>query len=289
MPGVNSRLENVKAIRAWLTIEAEEPIATFTGQLVKTLLYTLNREIRLLHGMRGIISPIHISPLFTPGRRFHELGTLVTPLYRYNKNVRAYELDPIKLNGEYVIHIGGDASLIDLVSKSLARLRSSLMLKYTDNIVTFKLEKIEDVTSHISRKNLDSDKITLYLKGPVKPFNVIAPSRLPKFSISSYEILITGYMYFKRVYTLTYHEVVNAMRILGLLVETYYSLNTVKPVLIPYKGKEPAMIGKITYIVDTNKPEEKQTLNKILNIAEITGTGESRSNGFGTVTWITKT
>ncbi|MCE4601385.1 MAG: CRISPR system precrRNA processing endoribonuclease RAMP protein Cas6 [Desulfurococcales archaeon] len=282
-------MENVKAIRAWLTIEAEEPIATFTGQLVKTLLYTLNREIRLLHGMRGIISPIHISPLFTPGRRFHELGTLVTPLYRYNKNVRAYELDPIKLNGEYVIHIGGDASLIDLVSKSLARLRSSLMLKYTDNIVTFKLEKIEDVTSHISRKNLDSDKITLYLKGPVKPFNVIAPSRLPKFSISSYEILITGYMYFKRVYTLTYHEVVNAMRILGLLVETYYSLNTVKPVLIPYKGKEPAMIGKITYIVDTNKPEEKQTLNKILNIAEITGTGESRSNGFGTVTWITKT
>ena len=95
-------------------------------------------------------------------------------------------------------------------------------------------------------------------------------------------------MILKGAYTLTYNEVVGSMRILGLLVETYYSINMVKPILIPYKTREPALIGKITYIVDTRDDKVKEEIAKILNIAEITGIGESRANGFGTVTWTSK-
>lgn len=275
----------VKAIRLVLHVEAEEPVTLFTGKLVKTLIHAVNREIRLLHGVRGILSPIHISPLFTLGRREYELGELITPLYHISENGE-HRLLPVELNGDYIVHVGGEASIVESIFKSLERiLGRDLIVKMGEYLVSYRVEDMADITGTIMSKTLDSDRITLYLKGPVKPFNIYVPSRLPKFSISAYEVLAVAYLFHKGVFTVTYKEVVEAMRVLGLLVETYYSLRTVHPILVPFKGKEPALHGKITYIVDTKDERMREEIGRILGMAEIAGVGESRANGFGTVAW----
>jgi len=273
----------VRALRAYLTVEASEPLTVFTGQLVKTLVYTVYKNIRVFHMMRGIISPVHISPLFKPGRGDYTLGDLVTPLYE--KKDEEVTILPVQLTGEeYVVHIGGDPKLVGEIQESLEKLRTPLAVKFGDSIVTFRLEKAEDITNLIKEKELAADRVTVYLKGPARLFNIFTASRLPKFNISACEVLMTGYMIHRGEYTITESLVIDAMRVLGLLVETYYSLNTVKPILVPFKGKEPAMIGKITYIVDS-KDKIQETIAEVLNNAEIVGIGESRQNGFGTVTW----
>jgi hypothetical protein len=276
----------VRAVRAYVEVESEEPVTTYTGRLVKTLVYTLSREVRLLHGLRGVVSPIHISPLFRPGRRDYELGEVVTPLYvRRGGEER---LVPVTLGGEYVIHIGGEAATVEAVVRGLERLKAPLALKFGDNIVTFKLAGLRDVTGEIMGKSLDGDRVTLYLKAPAKIFNVLAPSKLPKFSINAYEVLATPYLFHRGTFTLTQSIAVEAMRLLGLLVETYYSLSTVKPVLVPYKSREPALAGKVTYIIDTGDERARAEINAVLNTAEAVGVGETRQNGFGTVAWASK-
>ena len=275
----------VKGYRAYLYVEADEEVRFFTGQIVKTLIYTLAKELRLYKGIRGIISGLHISPLFTPGKKHMELGQLVTPIYTYNKQEETHVLIPVEISGEYMIHIGGEAHLADRIAEKLANLKDRLAIKIHDNIVVFKTEAVEDVTDKVIEKTIIHDHATVYLKGPVKLFNVYTPSRLPKYNISAYELLMTPYMIHHQSPTITTQLALNAMKTLGLLIETYYSLNTVKPILLPFKGKEPGMTGKITYIIDTDNKQIKQEISRILSIGELAGVGESRQNGFGTITW----
>lgn len=278
----------LKALRVILHVEAEEPVYEYTGRLVKTLLYTLNKEIRLLHGLRGSISPLLISPLFTTGRKEFELGDVVTSAY-LRDNTGEYILVPTKLDGEYLIHVGGEPGLVEAIGKSLERIRTPLAIKFNDNIVTFKAEKIEDVTEKILDKELTGGRVTIYIKSPAMIFNVFAPSRLPKFTPTAVELLMAPYMLLHGRYTLDGTVLLRASRLLGLLVETYYSLSTLKPVLIPFKGKkEAALAGKVTYIVDTVDEKKVAELTSVLSVAEIAGIGESRLNGFGVVTWTTK-
>ena len=75
----------------------------------------------------------------------------------------------------------------------------------------------------------------------------------------------------------------SSLDVLGGLVETWYSLNTLRPVMVPYKGKrEAALMGQVTYIVEVS-PRHRRRVEDILAVAEIAGIGESRQNGFGTV------
>jgi len=279
-------LITIKAVRAYLSVESVEPITVFTGCLVKTFLYSLSKGVRLLHGIRGIISPLHISPLFTPNGKDYELGDVVTP--HYVKRNKEEHLIPITLNGEYIIHVGGEVNTVNIVESELLKLKNPLAIRFNDAIVTFKVEGVSDVTQQLMDKNLSGDKVTVYMKGPVKLFNIYTPSKLPKFNISAPEVLMVGYMMSKGIYTLTETEALKAMRVLGLLVETYYSANTARTVLIPYKGKEPALMGKITYIIDTKDENIKKELENILKTAETVGIGESRQNGFGTIAWTPK-
>lgn len=274
------------AVRFYLTVEAGA-FPYFTAELVKTLVHTVARDIGLFRGVKGVVSPLHVSPLFRPGRGDFELGEL------YTATINAYngseELVPVELSGqEFIAHVGGDAALVSRVAKGLGGLRGPLYIKYKDYIVGFRVEKVGDVTGEIGSKVLggDAERVTLYLKGPVIPFNVLAPSRLPKFSPSAYEVLFTAYLLHAGERTATERHVLASMRLLGRLVETYYSLSTIRPLLIPYKGRrEPALVGKITYIVDTEDKHQRQAINEVLNTAEIAGTGRSRANGFGTTTW----
>lgn len=280
-------MDGIRAIRVYLHVESSEPITEYTGRLTKTLIYAATKEIRLFRGLRGIISPIHVSPLFKPGRREYELGEVFTPVYR--KNGDEFVLSPVEVNGEYVIHVGGVSGLVSKLTESLSRLRGTLVLKFGDSLISYKVLGIEDVTNQIMSKKLKGDRVTLYLKAPAKIFNVLAASRLPKFTTNAYELLMTGYMFSRGNLTLLTRDVLSAMNILGKLVETYYSLSTVRYILVPFRGnREPAMIGKITYILDTRDSKEKETIEKVLNTAEITGIGESRINGFGTVIWKSK-
>ncbi|MCE4618724.1 MAG: CRISPR system precrRNA processing endoribonuclease RAMP protein Cas6 [Desulfurococcales archaeon] len=275
----------IRGYRAYIEVEADEKISYFTGTLVKTLVYTLAKEIRIYKGLRGIISGLHLSPLFKPGKRSYELGELVSPVYVYNREEDRHVLVPVEVNGEYIIHFGGDEALAGIVAEKLQGLRERLAIKVGDSIVTYKVEGVRDITSEVMEKEIIHDKTTVYLKGPVKLFNVYTPSRLPKYNISAYELLMAPYMLLHEAPTITTQLALEAMEVLGLLVETYYSLNTVKPILLPFKGKEPGMIGKITYIIDTDKKEIKQEISKILSVGELAGVGESRQNGFGTITW----
>lgn len=277
----------LSALRAVLHVESDTPITFYTGKLVKTVLYTLFKELRLYRGLRGIVSPLHISPLFRPGRREWELGELVTPVYV--KEGDSYHLAPARLDGEYIIHIGGLSGLVEKAASLLNQLKTPLQLKIGDAIIKVKLEKAEDVTGAITSKELSSGRLTLYLKGPVKLFNIYTKSRLPKYNISAVETLMTPYMFYKGQLTINENLLLESAHILGLLVETYYSINTVKYIQVPLNnGKDPGLVGKITYIIDTDNPEKRRTIREILNIAEITGIGESRANGFGTTTWKSK-
>lgn len=275
---------DVAAIRAYLRVESDAPVTFYTAKLVKTLLYSLVKELRLYRGMRGVISPLHISPLFRPGRREWELGELETPSYvREGGN---YRLRPAHLDGEYIIHVGGMAELVSKASAMLEQVRTPLQIKIGDNIIRVRLEKAEDVTRTIKSKELHSDRLTLYLKGPAKLFNIYTPARLPKYSISAPEVLMTPYMLHKGQLTMNEGLLLEAARLLGLLVETYYSITTVRYVQVPLNnGKDPGLLGKITYIVDTEHPAIKKEIAEVLNVAEIAGIGESRTNGFGIASW----
>ena len=274
----------VRAFRAYLVVESEDEFPYFTGPLVKTLLYSLSKEVRLLHGLRGVVSPLHISPLFTPGRGEFELGRLHTAIYRDGES-----LVPVRLQGEeYIIHVGGEAGVVGHLMDRLGKLRTPLSIKFKDNIVTFKLEKLSDMTDSAMEKQIERDRVTLYFKGPSKLYNIFTATRLPKFNISPVEVLMTPYMFASERLTLDYQLVLSAFSVLGPLVEAYYSINTIKPILVPYRGKAPGLIGKATYIVDT---EDKRVISKIASVlrtAEITGIGRGRQDGFGTVTWVSK-
>lgn len=275
---------DVRAVRAYLTVESDDVFPYFTGSLVKTLVFSLSKEVRVFHNMKGIVSLFHISPLFLPGRREFELGQLYTP--HYTKNGNTERLVPVQLDGrEFIIHLGGESQIIESITRRLEQLKAPLSIKYKDSIVTFKVEKIEDVTDIIREKALTKDKVTVYLKGPAKLFNVFTPTRLPKFSISSVEVLMTPYLFTVGQLSLHYNIAISAFTLLGKLVETYYSVNTVRPLIVPIRGKAPALIGKITYIIDTDRQNQIEQIREVLNTAEITGIGRARQNGFGTVTW----
>lgn len=273
----------VRAVRAYLHIEADSTIAFHTGKITKTLLYALAKELRLFHGIKGIVSPIHISPLFKPGKREWELGDAVTPYYISVEGET--KLVPAEVNGEYMVHIGGVTGLIEKARDILEALKTPLQLRINDVILRVKLEKARDVTDMIMEKQLSRDKATLYLKAPTKLFNVYTRSKLPKFSVSAVETLMTPFMFTVGEFTITETLLLNAMHVLGRITETWYSVNTVKTTLIPFnKRKTPAMQGKITYILQ-DEDKHRETYTAIFNTAEIVGIGQSRQNGFGTTTW----
>jgi len=275
-----------KAFRAILTVDTSEAFTQYTGRLTKTLVYSLVRELALIHGMKGLVQPLHISPLFTIGKREEELGEVVTPIYTFTSN-GGQKLVPIVIQGEYLLHIGGEGSIIDMIKERFEVLRNPLLLKFENYIVSFKLEKIIDVTGRIMDKDLSSGKVTLYIKAPTLLFNVFVPTKLPKFSPTAVEVLMTPYLLAK-MQSMSYSALVEAARILGYMVETYYSLNTLKPIFIPFKSKkEAAMIGRVTYIIE-DMDRNRNIILELLRIAEIAGIGESRLNGFGTVTWVSK-
>jgi len=277
---------DVKAIRAYVHIDTDREISVYTGNIVKTLVYAFTEEVKVYHGVRGIVSPIHISPLFTPGKKEGELGDLITPTFVITEN-GSEVVRPVKLGGEYMFHVGGEAGLVEKVTESLNKnIETPLKIKYKDSILTFKLEKVLDVTEEIMSKSVD-DKVTLYLKAPVRLFNVFAPSRLPKFNVSSVEMLYVPFLFHIGSLTVSSSQLPVAGRLLGLLIETYYSNNSVRSIKVPLKpGKpHPGMVGKVTYIVDIDDPSVRQILSTILSLGEIVGLGESRTEGFGTVVY----
>jgi len=274
-------MENpLRALRAYLHIESDSSIKFHTGKILKTIIYSLARETQLYRGMRGIISPLHLSPLFSPGKHEWELGEVVTP--RYDEKEK---LDPVKLNGEYMIHIGGIAQFTKKAEKAFERLKVPLQIKIKNVILEIQLEKMSEITNFIDEKRIEGDKVTLYMKAPTKLFNVFVQSKLPKFNISAVEVLMVPYMFLAGELSLKESLLFKAIQLLGRMTETWYSVNTVKSYLIPFNDrKTPVIIGKITYILeDKNKYEDYYNL--ILKIAEIVGVGQSRLNGFGTVTW----
>ncbi len=200
-------------------------------------------------------------------------------------------LEPARLEGEYVIHVGGERELVECVEEGLGRIRGKeLVLKIGSNLVSFRIEKVVDATGPIIDKaGREYNTVTLYFKAPVKFANIYTATRLPILFPSAPVALAIPYLMLSGVVSIDDTSRNRAMHILGQLVETYYSINTIKPVLLPFKERrEPAIMGYVTYIADTRKPEDKQIIANTLALAEIAGIGESRANGFGTITFIPK-
>ena len=275
-------MTEVRALRAVLRVEADTFLTDYTGRLVKSFLFATCRELSLLHSMRGIISPLAISPLFLEGRKELSLDKVITPYYEVKDKGETRTLVPVRPEGEYVIHIGGEKSIVKKAQSCINALKGTYIMRFNNANIQIKIEKSEDVTKEIINKEY-SDKIRIYLKSPTLIFNIYTRSRLPKFSPSAIEVLMTPYMIATNRYTLTHETLLQAAPILGKLVETYYTLRTIKPVFIPFKNKpEVALQGIITYIIDTKNPQEQRKIKDLITITEITGVGESRLNGFGT-------
>lgn len=282
----------LRAIRVLVRIECEEPIYDYTGRLTKQLAYTLNKEIRLFHSMKGMLAPITISPPFTRGKEDYQLGKPVIPQYENVIRGRCKETAPVpvKLGDEYLMHIGGVEELVQSLQNTLEkqRTRGALTIPFDGSLVTFKIEGIQDVTDIIMRKEVEEDWVTVYLKSPAMIFNVFATTRLPKFSPSAVEVLMTPFMYTIGSPTINHNVLIQASKTLGYLVETWYSSRTLKPIMIPFrKKKEVALTGRIKYIIDVPKNDRKvrDVIKQTLQTAEFIGIGESRLNGFGTITF----
>lgn len=282
----------LRAIRILLRIESEEHLYDYTGRLMKQFIYTLNKEIRLFHGMKGMLAPIIISPPFTLGKMESQLGEPVIPHYMHVEREGRKELVlvPVKLGGEYLVHLGGIEEVVSSICSSLEnqKARGALTIPFNGSLVTFKIEDIYDVTKTIMEKEISDTQVTVYLKSPAMIFNVFATTRLPKFSPSAVEVLMTPFMFTVGAHTVDYSVLIEASKILGYLVETWYTPRTLKPVMVQFKNKkEVALAGRIKYIIDTPKTNNKtkEAIKEILRTAEITGIGESRLNGFGTITF----
>ena len=280
----------LRAIRVLTGIESEEPIYDYTGRMVKQLIYTLNKEIRLFHGMKGILTPVALSSPFTPGKEEYQLGEPLIPRYENveRDGYKEHILVPVKPDDKYLIHIGGIEEIVLSIKDSLEKQmnKGPITIVFNKTLVTFNIEAIQDVTETIMEKDIIGDQVIIYLKSPAMIFNVFAATRLPKFSPSAVEVLMTPFMYTIGAHTMDYRVLIEASKILGYLVETWYTPRTLKPVLLPFKNKkEVALAGRIKYIIDIpkGKHKTKELIKEILRTAEITGIGESRLNGFGTI------
>ena len=278
----------MKAIRVYVLIEAQTPFTEYTGRLTKTIIYWACQQLQLIHGLRGIVSPIHVSPLFKPGRNEWKLGERVTPFYRVTSD-HEYELVPVNLSGTYLFHIGGDNNIIECINKGLSKLMSkNILMRFNNTNISITIENIIDVTDKIIEKNIDSDKVTIYFKAPTKLFNPYGEARLISFLPKALDVLATPYLLLtKQSYSTQIF--LQLVKIAAPVIETWYTINTIKPIHIPFAGKrEPALTGKATYIIHTKDENTIKHIEILLQIAEIAGIGESRLNGFGTITWTTK-
>lgn len=277
----------LRSYRVILHIESSKPFHDYTGKIIKTLVYTVAPELLGIRGLKGVLSPLMVSPPFKIGRTECELGEPVIPVYvktMSSSDGGTWKLEPVKLNGEYITHIGGKKEIVSIVARRLEELDAPLAVKIGNNIVRYKVEKIIDVTTHIIEKASSiKDRVRVYLKSPAQIFNVFTPTRLPKFTTSAVELLMAPYMIANNIYTIHASTLLTASQILGQLVETWYSLRTLRPVMIPFKGKmEVVLSGYVTYIIEAPNKNTLEAIKKTLAVAEIAGIGRSRQNGFGT-------
>jgi len=273
-------------LRVILEIHTDKPFYDYTGRITKTLIYALVPELRIYHGVKGILSPIMISPPYTLGKNENSLGESVIPIFKEKNNgENKWELKPINLDGEYIFHIGTYSDLAEKISRALDSMKTPISIKIGEHIIFYKIEKITNITKNIIEKISSlNNRVRLYLKSPAQIFNVYHPTRLPKFSPTAVEVLMTPFMLSNNTYTITHQVLIEASTILGNLVETWYSLRTLKPLMVPFKGKrESALTGYITYINETNNKKILEKIQETLIVAEIMGIGRSRQNGFGTV------
>ena len=279
-----------RGFRVVLEVEADQPVLEFTGRLTKALVFALSPELQALRGIEGAVSPIHVSPLFKVSGD-HDLGD---PAYPYAvRSKEAGEIAPVSLGGEYVFHVGGDADVASRIASRLGQLQGPLLMRIHDVTVKFKVEKVVDVTKEVLEKaGSVGGRVRVYLKSPAQVFNVFTATKLPKFSPSAVELLMVPYAVLQGSYTITEQLVVSSFRVLGKLVETWYSIRTLRPVEVVFKGKRQVnMAGSVTYIVQEWPPgagaaEGEGGLDAIratLALAELVGIGRSRQNGFGTV------
>ncbi len=281
---------DLKAIRVLLRVETDDLLTDFTGRLTKTLAMVACKEATLFHGMRGILSPFHVSPIMSLGKKPWEVGNAVTPYYEWDKESKEWKLIPVKFNNEeHMVHVGGVSALVDCIERGLDKLKPQIALRFNNTVVRFKIEDVEDATNDILGKELNKNKVTIYFKGPSKFFNPYIPTKLPLLFPKALDVLIGPYLALRGSTTVSPSDILEAMRILGLLIEAHYSIRNIEPRVVPFKNKkEVGIVGKVTYIVDTNKPEMLKRIEMVLNAAEIYGVGESRANGFGTIIWMAK-
>lgn len=68
------------------------------------------------------------------------------------------------------------------------------------------------------------------------------------------------------------------------LLETCNSINTVRTIRVIYGDKrELAIIGKVKYIVRTDREAFLETIERMLTVADTLGIGSARASGFGYV------
>ena len=272
----------VKGFRIVLEVEASQPIIEFTGRLTKAFVFALNPELRLFKGIEGVLTPIHISPLFKVSGD-HELGEPAYP-YVVKSKKKEIEINPISLSGEYVFHVGGEENLVSSVIYKMMRVSGPLFLKIHDAIVKYKVEKVVDITEEVFEKATSiTSRVRVILKSPAQIFNVFTSTKLPKFTPSAIELLLVPYAILNNSYTVTENLVTSSFNTLGKLVETWYSVRTLKPIEIVFKEKKQTnLVGSVTYIVQEENKEKLETIQRTLAITELAGIGRSRQNGFGT-------
>jgi hypothetical protein len=272
----------MKGYRVILQVESTSEFVEYTGKITKTLVFALNPDLQLIRGIKGVLSPLHISPLFKPSGDY-ELGEPSYPFVLKRRKGYQNDIKPIRIQGEYVFHIGGEEKLVDHVITSLSKLSSPLIIKIGDALVSYRVEKIIDVTRIVRDKVESLDKrVRVYLKAPAQVFNVFVPTKLPKFTPSALELLLTPYALISRAHTITDQLIFSATKLLGNLVETWYSLKTLWPIEVYFNNKKQTLLGGyVTYILES-RTNVKEELKEVLATAELAGIGRSRMNGFGT-------
>ncbi len=271
-------------VKVWAVITPSDysPLPAFTGKFVKSLLIEANPKIKTIFESRIQPKPISISTLYriVNGKRIY--------LWKIaGKNTRFQAKPGVR----YYFEIGFSEDVLTIVNDTILNIDGVKLLdaKWYLVEVEFEIHKLpvkeEGFLNKYSIEGKKSVKIEFrtpallldpYKKTRVKRFLPL-PGIVFSYNIGELLRLGRGKEYFGSIILVN-----------SILNETYHILNTVKPILYVYEGKElPGLTGFAKYMIDhelVKATDSKLFLENILLHASIMGVGTSRANGFGNVT-----
>lgn len=264
-----------KILALKLYIESSDFIYNYTGKISKAILLTEAPSLEyLFKPMKGFYKPLRVSPPIHGNR-----AVIPTYIIRREHESRSFYLEPVKLNGEYVVEVGSTNEIVDRlynVFKASEGLKTRI--KFENTIVGYVVSEVRVFKPEV---RVSSAVIIKTLSPALLPNPFIPSQHVRKFTASPSTLLWVPHAIANGVSSHSTNEVIKALVLLESCLAEHYAIKF-KVVFINYDNKrEPALDVKAKYLLINQMCKEQ--LEKTLCAARIFGVGASRASGFGSI------